>query len=185
MLQPESSILELCHVVTDMDAALRHWIDVLGVGPFFVGEMELEEGQYHRGQPMPVALQVAFGCSGGLVIELIKPLRNLPSVFREMLESRGPGYHHVMPRLDYDIGFARLSEAGYELAYHGCLPSGERMALFDTRNDNGGFIELMDFSPAILGQLEAIAQAHRDWDGRSDPIRPLTSLFEPAAPAGS
>ncbi|MHC8380476.1 VOC family protein [Pseudomonas sp. LB3P14] len=177
MLQPHSSILELCHVVTDMDAALQHWTQVLGAGPFFVGEMEFTEGQFHRGVATPVALQVAFGCSGGLIIELVKPLGDHPSVFREVLESRGPGYHHVMPRIDYDTGFERFNQAGYDLAFQGSMPGGERCALFDTRADNGGFIELMDMSPAIVEQLQRISQAHFDWDGHSDPVRPLASLF--------
>ncbi|GLU37320.1 VOC family protein [Pseudomonas sp. NBRC 100443] len=177
MLQPDGSIIELCHVVSDMDAALWHWTEVLGAGPFFVGEMHFSDGQFHRGVATPVALQVAFGGSGGLVIELVKPLGEHPSVFREVLDSRGPGYHHVMPRIDYDEGFRRFSEAGYALAFKGSMPGGERCAMFDSRADNGGFIELMDLSPMIVQQLQRISLAHQAWDGYSDPVRPMSELF--------
>jgi hypothetical protein len=178
MLQPNESIIELCHVVRDMDGAIRYWTDVAGAGPFFVGDMEFPEGYRHRGKPCGLSLQIAFGFSGGLIIELVRPIdRRVPSVFSEVLDSRGPGYHHVMLRDDYDKGFGRLSRAGYEPAYEGRLPSGERCVLFDTRRDSGGFVEFMDISPLIQRQLDNMARAHREWDRRTDPIRPMASSF--------
>lgn len=177
MLQPSDSIIELCHVVNDMDAALRYWTTVIGAGPFFVGDMELKENQFHRGKPCEQSIQVAFGFSGGLVIELVKPLRDLPSVFREVLDERGPGYHHVMLRMDYDKGYELLTKAGYEVGLHGLLPSGERCTLFDARRDSGGFIELMDISPMVSKQLENMARAHEEWDGHTRPVRPLMESF--------
>jgi hypothetical protein len=177
MLQPEQSVIEICHVVNDMDAALRYWTEVIGAGPFFVGDMELTENQWHRGQPCEQSIQVAFGFSGGVVIELVKPLRDIPSAFREVLDSTGPGFHHVMLRVDYDEGYKRLSEAGYEVALHGLLPGGERCTLFDTRKDSGGYIELMDMSPMVRRQLENMARAHREWDGKTNPVRPLAESF--------
>lgn len=177
MLQPQGSIIEQCYVVTDMQAALRHWTTVMGAGPFFVGNMELTENQWHRGRPCEQSIELAFGFSGGLVVELVRPVRDIPSVFREVLDERGPGHHHVMLRMDYDAGFERLSKAGYEVGLHCILPSGERCTLFDARKDSGGFIELMDISPLIQRQLENMARAHREWDYKTDPVRPLASSF--------
>lgn len=176
LLQPPGSIIELCHVVRDMDHAIRHWT-MLGAGPWFVGELELSENQFHRGQPTEMSIEVAFGFSGGLLIELVRPIKDIPSVFREVLDTRGPGYHHVMLRADFDEGCARLHAAGHEIAMRGTMPSGERCVLFDTRGDNDGFIELMEISPLIERQMENMARAHREWDGHSDPRRPLASSF--------
>lgn len=177
MLQPEQSIIELCHVVTDMDAAIRYWTTVMGAGPFFVGDMEIKENQFYRGKPCEQSVQIGFAFSGGLIIELVKPIRNIPSVFREVLDERGPGYHHVMLRVDYDEGYERLSKAGYEVGLCGTLPGGERFALFDARKDSGGFIEIMDMSPLIARQLENMQRAHREWDGHTDPVRSMASSF--------
>lgn len=178
MLQPADSVIEICHVVRDMDSAIRYWTQTMGAGPFFVGDMEFEQGQVYRGRPCGLSLQIAFGFSGGLIIELVRPInRNVPSVFTEVLDSSGPGYHHVMLREDYDKGFARLSKAGYEPAFTGTVPSGERFVLFDTRTDSGGFVELMDISALIQRQLDNMARAHREWDGRTDPVRPMASAF--------
>jgi Glyoxalase/Bleomycin resistance protein/Dioxygenase superfamily len=177
MLQPQHSVIELCHVVTDMDAAIRYWTSVIGAGPFFVGDMELKEKQFYRGKPCEQSIQVAFGFSGGLLIELVRPIRDIPSAFREVLDQRGPGYHHVMLRVGYDEGFELLSKQGYDVALQSTLPSGERCALFDARRDSGGYIEIMDISPFITRQLENMQRAHREWDGRSEPIRSMASSF--------
>src|ERR1700712_581281 len=98
MLQPTGSIIELAHVVADMDAAIAHWTGTLKAGPFFVGEMRFPEGHRYRGEPAMLAIRVAFGFSGGLLIELVQPLDGDRSVFAELLAARGPGYHHMMMR---------------------------------------------------------------------------------------
>jgi hypothetical protein len=178
MLQPNESVIEICHVVRDMDAAIRYWSTVMGAGPFFVGDFEWEKGVSYRGRSVGQSLQIAFGFSGGVIIELVRPINaKVPSVFTEALEATGPGFHHVMLREDYDAGFKRFSQAGYEAAYQGALPSGERFVLFDTRKDSGGFVEFMDVSPLIQRQLENMARAHQEWDGRTEPIRSMASAF--------
>lgn len=178
MLQPNESIIEICHVVRDMDSAIRYWTQSMRAGPFFVGDMEAPQGHFYRGKPCGLSLQVGFGFSGGVIVELVRPINtSVPSPFTEALEATGPGYHHVMLREDYDNGFERLSKAGYEPASQGALPSGERYVLFDTRRDSGGFVELMDISALIQRQLENMERAHREWDGRTQPVRPMASSF--------
>lgn len=177
MIQPEGSILELCHVVRDMDRAIAHWTQVLGAGPFYVFDVPAMAGQTHRGQPSSIDMQVAFGFSGGLLIELLQPTNDAPSVFREILESNGEGYHHVLLRVPFDAGRARLESHGYEIAFSGSLPGGERFALFDTRADNGGYIELMDVTESSFGPMQKIHAAHLAWDGTSEPKRSFHSLF--------
>jgi hypothetical protein len=182
MLQPPGSIIELCHVVDDMDAAIAHWVDVMEAGPFFVGEMRFEEGHRYRGEAALLAIRVAFGFSGGLLIELVQPLEGDRSVFTEVLEARGPGYHHVMLRDDYDAGYERLRSQGFKVALESTTPLGERCALFDTTAVNGGFIEVMDLHIAFGRVTEALAAAHEGWDG-SAPQRPLGPLFAQIAGA--
>src|SRR3546814_20877896 len=132
-----------------MDKAIQHWTTIMGAGPFYVGEMRFEEGHRYRGEPAVLAIKVAFGFTGGLLIELVEPMEGDRSVFTEVLEERGPGYHHVMLRMDFDKGFAQLSEQGYKVALESTTPLGERCALFDTREANGGFIEGMDLHIAF------------------------------------
>ncbi len=177
-MQPKGTILELCQVVGDMDKALDHWTRVIGAGPFFVFDVPVLPGQKYRGQPTEVAMRVGFGFSGGLLIELLQQTNDTKSVFSEILEKNGDGYHHIMPRIDFDEGSAKLTAEGYEVAFSGQMPSGERFCLFDTRSGNGGFIELMEISPAMEGAMQLMHKAHVQWDGTTKPIRSMEELAE-------
>jgi hypothetical protein len=68
-MQPEGSIIELCHVTRNLDAALLHWTRDLGAGPFFVFDVPVLPGQLYYGQPTEVSMRVGFGFSGGVLIE--------------------------------------------------------------------------------------------------------------------
>jgi hypothetical protein len=176
MLQPKGSVIELCHVVADVDASIAWWVDCLGAGPFFVGDMHFPDGHRYRGASAMLAIRVAFGFSGGLLIELVQPLDGDGSVFSEVMRGRGPGFHHVMLREDYDIAHARLTAQGFSVALESTTPLGERCALFDTQAVNGGFTEVMDLHIAFGRLTEAMAAAHENWDGEV-PQRPLAPLF--------
>ena len=180
MIQPAGSIMELCHVVKNMDAAIGYWTEVIGAGPFYVFDIPATPGQMHRGEPARIDLRIAFGFSGGLLIELLQQLNDSPSVFREILDTKGEGYHHVMLRLPFDEGRKRIERAGYELAFSGNMPNGERFALFDTRSGSGGFIELMDLTETTFGPIEKIHEAHLHWDGVTDPRRDFFALVDPS-----
>ncbi len=180
-MQPEGSIIELCHVTRDLDAALLHWTRDLGAGPFFVFDVPVLPGQLYYGQPTEVSMRVGFGFSGGILIELLEQTNAGASPFRDFLQERGEGLHHIMPRCDFVEGHARFSAAGHQVAYAGQMPSGERFCLFDTRAVSGAYVELMELSPAMLGSLSLMAKAHAAWDGITDPIRPMSRLAEYAA----
>lgn len=175
-MQAHGTILELCQVVSDMDRALDHWVGTIGAGPFFVFDVPVLPGQCYRGAPTEVSMRVAFGFSGGLLIELLQQTNDGPSVFREMLDARGDGYHHVMLRVPYDDGVARLSGQGHEIVFSGRMPGGERFCLFDTRAADGGYIELMEFSPQMEESLRRMHRAHLAWDGSTEPVRGMDAL---------
>lgn len=177
-MQGEGSIVELCHVTRDLDAALVHWTRDLGAGPFFVFDVPVLPGQLYYGEPTEVSMRVGFGFSGGVLIELLEPTNDGASPFRDFLDERGEGLHHVMLRTDFDSGHARLSAAGHEVAYAGTMPSGERFCLFDTCAANGAYVELMELSPAMLDSLARMEAAHRQWDGVADPVRTMDRLAE-------
>jgi len=120
----------------------------MGAGHFFLCDVPVLPGQIYRSAPTQVAMRVAFGFSGGLLIELLQQTNEGESVFTEMLDAHGEGYHHVMLRIPYNDGVERLSGEGYDMVFSGTMPGGERFALFDTRAGNGGYIELM-VSPAM------------------------------------
>jgi hypothetical protein len=177
-IQPMGSVLELCQVVRDIEPALRHWTETIGAGPFFVFDVPVLPGQLYRGAPTEVSMRVGFGFSGGLLIELLQQTNAGASVFTEMLDARGDGYHHVMLRGDFDKDHARLTAKGHQVAFSGRMPAGERFCLFDTRAADGGYVELMELSPAMTESLERMHRAHLAWDGRTDPVRSMDRVAE-------
>lgn len=177
-MQRDGSIIELCHVTRDLDAALTHWTRDLGTGPFFVFEVPVLPGQLYYGEPTEVSMRVGFGFSGGVLIELLQQTNDGASPFRDFVNERGEGLHHVMPRTDFDSAHARLSAGGHRVAFAGTMPSGERFCLFDTRAASGAYVELMELSPAMLCSLARMEQAHLQWDGVTDPVRTMDRLAE-------
>lgn len=179
-MQPKGTVLELCQVVRDIDKALDHWTKTIGAGPFFLFDVPVLPGQLYRGEPTEVSMRVAFGFTGGLLIELLQQTNDTPSIFSEMLDARGDGYHHVMLRVPYDDGVARLSGQGHEIAFSGQMPSGERFCLFDTRKADGSYIELMDISPTMEDTIARMHRAHLAWDGKTEPVRGMERIAEVA-----
>ena len=175
-MQADGSILELCHVTTDLDAALIHWTRELRAGPFFLFDVPVLPGQLYYGEPTKVSLRVAFGFSGRLLIELLEQTNDGASPFLDFLRERGPGLHHVMPRGEFDVDHARLSAVGHKVAFSGTMPGGERFCLFDTRSASGAYTELMEISAPMEHMLALMEAAHQNWDGVTDPVRRLDQL---------
>ena len=123
-------------------------------------------------------MRVGFGFSGGVLIELLQQTNDGASPFLDFLRTRGEGLHLIMPRTDFDTGYARLSAAGHQVAYSGTMPGGERFCLFDTQTANGCYVELMELSEAMQGSLALMEKAHLMWDGVTDPVRGMERLAE-------
>jgi hypothetical protein len=180
MLQPAGSVIEIAHVVTDLDAAVTQFVEFWGAGPFYTAEMRFPTGHRYRGQEAPMAVDVGFGFSGGLLIELIQPLDGDRSVFAEALAARGPGFHHIVRRETFEEGAARYEEAGFEKALELTTAFGERTIMFDTTALNGGFLEVTDLNVTFEPLMATLSAAHDGWAGE-EPRRSLTALFDYSA----
>ena len=171
--QPLGAIMQVAYVVEDMDRALAHWTKTLNVGPFFLFEkFQLLDARY-RGQPTDIELDLALGFSGTMCFELIVQKNPVPSVYREVVDRRGYGFHHwAVSTRTFDADVARHQKAGAALAFSGVAGVGARAGYMDTTATLGGMIELIEINPkveAFFGMLHAAAQ---DWDG-TDPVRVL------------
>ncbi|MEQ8663634.1 MAG: VOC family protein, partial [Gammaproteobacteria bacterium] len=99
MTQPLYTVRQVAYVVRDIDAALKYWVDVLKVGPFFLFEHCPLENQRYRGGPSNADVTLALGNSGDVQIELIYCENDAPSVYKEFLDAGRVGVHHfgMMP----------------------------------------------------------------------------------------
>ena len=65
-------IIQNGYVVRDIAAAMRLWIEVLCVGPwFYIDHLSVPDFTY-KGQPSPVDVSLALANSGPLQVELIQ-----------------------------------------------------------------------------------------------------------------
>lgn len=87
---------QLGFVVRDMDAALALYEPLFG--PFTMMEPGNDSYNY-RGEQAEVDLQLAFGKSGELEIELIA-VKSGRSLHQEFLDSGGEGMHHLRFRVE-------------------------------------------------------------------------------------
>ena len=91
--QPDNGVIQMAYVVPDIQAAMRHWIDRLGVAPWFLLEHFTGIEPVYRGRPSQADVALAMSFAGHMNIELIQP-NDAPSVYREIVEKRGYGFHH-------------------------------------------------------------------------------------------
>ncbi|WP_039805426.1 VOC family protein [Nocardia araoensis] len=166
------------YVVRDLNEAMRHWIEVLGVGPFFhIPRLPVQQLRF-RDEPSEATISVALAQSGGLQIELIQQLDDAPSAFREFLDAGREGLHHVaFWTTAFDTDLDRATEAGLRVVQSGRSGRGgpdERFVYFEPGGHPGAMIELSEISGDKGRVFQKVAAAANGWDG-SDPIREMNS----------
>ena len=172
--QPMEGVAQTAFIVPDLQEAMARWVRDMRAGPFFVLPHLLAPGQVYRGQESRADVTLAMGFAGHMLIELIQPLDDHPSVYKETIELRGYGFHHLgIACVDVDASAAQYRERGYEEAYRAAVPTGgEVVYMDDGTGPRAGFLELLPVTPAMDKTFTRFWEASRDWDG-SDPVRPF------------
>ncbi len=170
-------IRQLGYVVRDIDKAMRHWIEVLGVGPwYYVDKLALTSFHY-RGQPSAVHASIAIANSGRAQIELIQQRNDAPSMYRDFIAAGHEGLQHVSTWPEpgeYRAVMERAAKAGHRIGQAGESVRGP-FVYYETDSHGtfghpGTVMEIAELTPVRRRQFEAIEAAARGWDG-TDPIR--------------
>lgn len=171
--QSTGQIVQMAYVVEDIRAAMNWWLMDARVGPWFLLESFTGPEQRYRGQPTKADIQLAMAFSGSMMIELIQPKDDEPSVYRETIQRSGYGFHHIGIAVE-DVEAARRSyEArGYQVAFSTPVPSGSVVYYMDDGRTEPGFIELMQATEGLDTNFTRYWRASVDWDG-NDPVRPF------------
>jgi len=170
MSQRFGEIRQMGYVVHDIEAALRHWIEVLGIGPwFYVDRLPVENFTY-RGRPSEPHVSIALANSGRIQVELIQQRNEAPSMYRDFLAASEGGLQHfcTWPE-NYDEMLARALADGFTIGQGGTSPRGPFVYL-ETEAHPGTVVELAALTPLRRRQFAAIEAAAADWDG-SEPVR--------------
>ena len=170
--QPMGGVAQTAVAVPDLQLAIRRWVTDMRAGPFFVLPNFLVPGQTYRGEESRADITIAMGFAGHMLIELIQPLDAEPSVYRETIELRGYGFHHVgIACADVDADSRGYQARGYHEAFRATVPTvGEVVYLDNGTGAQLGFLELLPVIPGMDATFTRFWEASRGWDG-SDPVR--------------
>ena len=158
------------YVVRDIEAAMKHWTERLGIGPFLYHEDAPFEDFHYRGTPSAARASLAFAHAGRLQIELIQPQNDEPSMYREFLGAGREGLQHLGYLVDdFEGVVAGCLARGWQIGQRGSL-QGCRFAYFDTEAHSGTVLEVIEGSDLARGFYDMLEAQCRSWDGR-DPIR--------------
>lgn len=160
-------------VVRDLDQAIGAWSEI-GVGPWLTLREVHQPGSRYRNQTCAPTVSIAFANSGPLQIELIQPLDETPNAYREFLESGRQGLHHLAWwAQDFEDVFDRAVSAGWPVVQSGDGNGVARFAYFERESLSTPFIELMEYNDATRFLADTVAEAAANWDGVTEPARPL------------
>src|SRR6266699_2566014 len=112
-------------VVRDIDKAMRHWVEVCGVGPWFYAEqLPMDEFRY-RGRPYDIKVSIALANSGDVQLELIQQRCESPSLYRDFLAAGHEGMQHWSSwPVNYHEIRERALKSGWEIGQEGDTPRG-------------------------------------------------------------
>ena len=158
-------------VVRDVEAAMKHWVEVCGVGPWYYAEQLPVTAFGYRDQSFDgIHISVALANSGDVQLELIQQRCETPSMYRDFLGAGREGMQHWSSwPADYDEKLERALATGYSIGQHGDSPRGRFVYLWEEGHP-GTVIEMAEMTPARTRIFDGIRAAAVDWDG-SDPIR--------------
>jgi methylmalonyl-CoA/ethylmalonyl-CoA epimerase len=146
-----TKINHICMVVKDMDAAIKRYEDVYGIGPWIMGGEEdfkyLEGTTYVHGKQVDFKGRLALCSALNIELELIQPLDE-NSHYAEFLREHGEGMHHLMVDIDDKAEYIETVEGrGNEILFQGYVsvpPFTEKImcTYHDARKDLGFICEI-------------------------------------------
>lgn len=175
MSQFYGDVRQLGYVVPDIKAAMQHWVDALGVGPwFYLGEVAVDDAIV-KGKTMSGSLKMALANSGDLQIELIEPVKGALPYHDFLCETGGVGGLQHLSSWPAPDQFEKIVAAhrtsGGRFLIEGEM-SGTKFVYLDTQAHQGTLFELASPSDQSSRFFKRVRDASIDWDG-SDPIVPL------------
>ena len=169
--QPIGGIIQTAYVVPDIGEAMNRWVTTMGVGPWFLFERFSGVNPRYRGAPTDAAVAIGMAFAGHMQIELVQPLDDLPTVYKETIDARGHGFHHWGVAVeDAEAEAARYTAMGFEEAWRVGVPTGSDVVYMDSKGALPGFVELIPASPAMEDRFTEFYLASVGWRGEN-PVR--------------
>jgi Glyoxalase/Bleomycin resistance protein/Dioxygenase superfamily len=165
------TLFQQAYFVPDIARAVEQWVTAVGAGPFFLTPHHRADWFEYHGENVEADVSYAFGYAGDIQIQFIEQHDDTPSIYRDMFGADGSGHHHVASLVsDYAGERRRLVDAGFTIACE-LRANGAEAAYFDTRGEIGCYTEIHSDPERIVATFARWKQAHRAWDGVTDPLR--------------
>ncbi|QYO75526.1 VOC family protein [Devosia salina] len=147
-LLDEDEVMQICFVTHDVVKSAQWFSDLTGKPMPKEGKAaEPEEAKaIYNGQPADVGCRIMMFQFGNIDVEFLQPGPE-KSAWRDLLEEKGPGCHHIAFRTrNLTKRDAYLESKGHKLLQRGEFDGSHgRYAYYDTVKDLGVMIELLEF----------------------------------------
>jgi len=165
-----NGIIQIAYSVADIEEGMRHYGELLHIGPWFlIGPFVPPKGVY-RGAPTKMQVSLALAYAGELMVELIQQHDMEPSVFQETLKARGAhGFHHwAIGSRDFEKAVEDYRSRGYQEAFSDTAPAplGCRVIYFDTGRDLPGMLEVIEINAGAEEAFYNVYKAAQEWNGK-------------------
>jgi len=142
-------------LVRDLERTTQLLGALFGLGPFHFVEWpdRPDSKYYYRGTEQHIRNRQAFVQVGPLELEFIQLLEGDRNDFRDFLDKKGEGIHHILFEVeDMDAVISTLARAGVGVVQWGTgIRPGTRWALLDTQDLLGFLVELRQLAPGCDG----------------------------------
>lgn len=154
-LLDEDAVMQICFVTHDALKSAQWFSDLTGKPlPSEGRAADPETAQaIYDGKPAAVGCKIRMFAFGNIDVEFLEPGPE-KSAWRDLLEAKGPGCHHIAFRTrNLTQRNAYLESKGHTLLQRGEFDGGHgRYAYYDTVKDLGVMIELLEFNKDMQAQ---------------------------------
>ncbi|MGW6007404.1 zinc-binding dehydrogenase [Streptomyces sp. NPDC055210] len=176
------SIAQIGYVVRDIEASMRDFA-ACGIGPWFHLKGVRPADFTYRGRPSDMAMDVALANSGDIQLELITPVNDAPSMYRDFLDAGHEGVQHVAYWSEgYQDLYDRALAAGFTVGQEGRIGDDGRFAYLETGHHPGTVIEISDLGGSKKLVFDLIRTAAAHWDG-SHPVQRVDAALIDGGPS--
>ncbi|MEE9416265.1 MAG: VOC family protein [Acidimicrobiales bacterium] len=139
---------QIAYIVDDIDDAIADWHDKYGIGPWVVARdaSPIVNARYRGAKSERIVLDLAFGYTGDLQIELIRLKQDVPSMYKEAID-RGQRdlQHYGVCAADFDAASEHATANGFAPVLQCGMPGLARME----------YVEAVDFDQNVFGDDES------------------------------
>lgn len=144
-------IFQVAFVTDDIEKTKKWFAEMFSMkvpDTIVTGPREETQAEYH-GHPSDARCKLAFFEFGNVTVELLEPDEK-PSCWRDVLNEKGPGFHHFAFKIKgMKDKIGAFEKAGYPLVQRGEFTGG-RYAYLDTQKSYGALLELLEFDRELV-----------------------------------